>query len=409
MTINFYLDSKKSDNNTKSVICFIRGLIKSKTTYINTNIKIEPELWNSQRQEVRRNHSNSSELNTYFDKFKNQVQVLYIDYMDKYGNIELSQFKSYIEKGLFNQSKSDTAIKYFDIWDKYIQVIKSTKSYNYCLKFKNVVSMLKKFEVYSRSVLSFNSMDLKFYDSFVIYSIEEKKLSNNTISKNLKLIKTFLKWAYQRNFHKNLEFEKFKTMDEKVDIIALTEDELFKILNFDLSTNQKLSNVRDAFCLSCFTGARFSDISGLEFTDIKDGIWYLRTKKTKDPLEIPLSEYALEIINTYIASDSKFPKISNHLTNQYLKELCKLVGIDELTKITKYSGSKTIEAVKPKYELIASHFGRKTFITLSLERGMRPETLMKITGHQDFKSLKRYIQITSKVKQNEMMNVWKKN
>jgi hypothetical protein len=39
---------------------------------------------------------------------------------------------------------------------------------------------------------------------------------------------------------------------------------------------------------------------------------------------------------------------------------------------------------------------------------MRPETLMKITGHKDFKSLKKYIQITSKVKRNEMMNVWKK-
>ena len=409
MTTNFYLDSKKSDNNTIAVICFIRGLVKSKTTYIKTNIKIEPELWNSNKQEVRKNHPNNAVINNYLDKFRNQVELLYLDYIEKFGVIDLLNFKSFVEKGLFNQSNAEFKIKFFDIWEKYINFLKSAKSQAYYMKFRNLVQHLKDFEVHYKLSLTFQTIDLNFYDNFVKFSIDIKKHSNNTISKHIKLFKTFLKWSYERGFHKNKDYEKFKTKDEIVDNVALTEEELFKLLNFDLSDNQRLANVRDIFCLSCFTGARFSDISNLDVNDIKDKTWHLRTQKTKEPIEIPISDYASEILNKYLETGKKLPKLSNQTSNQYLKELCKLAGIDESTKIIKYRGGIRIETIKPKYEFVSSHCGRRTFITLSLERGMRPEILMKITGHKDFKSMKRYIQITSKVKENEMMNVWKKS
>ena len=37
---------------------------------------------------------------------------------------------------------------------------------------------------------------------------------------------------------------------------------------------------------------------------------------------------------------------------------------------------------------------------------MRPETTMSITGHTDYKTFKKYIKITSKVKQAEMKKIW---
>jgi len=60
------------------------------------------------------------------------------------------------------------------------------------------------------------------------------------------------------------------------------------------------------------------------------------------------------------------------------------------------------------YELISTHTARRTFVTLSLEKGMRPEVVMEITGHKDYKTMKKHIKITSKVKHNEIKNVWKK-
>src|ERR1043165_9790080 len=92
--------------------------------------------------------------------------------------------------------------------------------------------------------------------------------------------------------------------------------------------------------------------------------------------------------------------------NYYLKDLGKLLDINDITTKTRYSGKEAIEDIKPKYEFISTHTARRTFVTLSLEKGMRPETVMSITGHKDYKTLKRYIEITSKVKEMEMKKVW---
>jgi hypothetical protein len=42
---------------------------------------------------------------------------------------------------------------------------------------------------------------------------------------------------------------------------------------------------------------------------------------------------------------------------------------------------------KPKYELVHSHIGRKTFITISLEKGVQPHILMKSTGHTKYDTM----------------------
>jgi integrase len=241
-----------------------------------------------------------------------------------------------------------------------------------------------------------------------MYGLKTANLTNNTIYKLIKQIKSFLFWALERNYLNNIDFKRVKTKEENTEFIYLTEFELLKILNMDLSENQRLSNVRDVFCLSCFTAARFSDISNLKLSDIKNGTWLLRTQKTKDILEIPLNDYAINILDKYIQSEKSLPVISNQKSNEYLKELCKLAEIDEPTRIVKYKGAERIEIVKPKYELVSTHTARRTFITLSLEKGMKPEIVMEITGHKEYKTMKKYIIITSRVKHNEMMNVWKK-
>jgi len=71
-----------------------------------------------------------------------------------------------------------------------------------------------------------------------------------------------------------------------------------------------------------------------------------------------------------------------------------------------YIGSERIEETVRKYELITSHTMRRTFITQSLERGIRPETLMKVTGHKDLRTLMRYVKIVDDVKDYEMQNAW---
>lgn len=142
--------------------------------------------------------------------------------------------------------------------------------------------------------------------------------------------------------------------------------------------------------------------------DIKQNAWHLRTTKTRDKLEIPLNEFALEILEKYTSQGRMLPTMSNQKINLYLKQLGKLLDINEQTTKTMYRGAEPVVLNKEKWEFISTHTARRTFVTLSLEKGMRPEVLMSITGHKDYKTMKKYLKIVSKVKEAEMNNVWKR-
>jgi hypothetical protein len=83
--------------------------------------------------------------------------------------------------------------------------------------------------------------------------------------------------------------------------------------------------------------------------------------------------------------------ISNQKLNDYIKEFCKLAGNNEMIKIVRLRGIKKESITYPKYELIGCHNGRKTIVTLSLEKGMSAEQVMGCIGHRDYQNFKRYI------------------
>ena len=79
-----------------------------------------------------------------------------------------------------------------------------------------------------------------------------------------------------------------------------------------------------------------------------------------------------------------------------------MAGIDEPIRLTSYKGNQRIDEVKPKYELIGTHTGRRTFIVHALSRGIPPSVVMKWTGHSDYKSMQPYIDIVDSIKAAEM-------
>ena len=214
-----------------------------------------------------------------------------------------------------------------------------------------------------------------------------------------------LNWATDRKYNTNFDYTKFKVISATADIVYLTEKELMKIYMLDLSNNKRLEQVRDAFCFGCFTGLRHSDFSSVKKANIKGEVIQMASFKTKDRLEVPLNDFSNAILKKY---DYQIPSISNQKFNDYIKEIGKLAEVNEPVILTKYKGAEEVKFEKPKWQFLSSHCARRTFVTLSLEKGMRAETVMEITGHKNYYTFKRYIKITSKVKQVEMKQVWNK-
>ena len=132
----------------------------------------------------------------------------------------------------------------------------------------------------------------------------------------------------------------------------------------------------------------------------------LTVKKTKTELTVPLNGITSKILDKYKELHKPLPLISSQKLNTYIKELCKDAKINEPIEIVRFRGSKRETKTFPKYELIHLHTGRKTFCTLSLEKGMSAEQVMSISGHTDYKSFKRYVDVTEKLKKVVMVKAW---
>lgn len=230
---------------------------------------------------------------------------------------------------------------------------------------------------------------------------------NSTIGKKFGYLKWFLNWATKKGYNKNLEYKDYRLglKSANQQIVYLTEEEMVKIRDLKLRDDQMyLDRVRDVFRFCCFTGIRYSDAYNLRRSNVKEDHIDIITIKTTDTLSIPLSQSAKAILDKYsltvFEDDKALPVISNQRMNVYLKELCKLAGIVTPYTTTIIKGSKRLDLVRPKYELIGTHTARRTFVSLALSKGNSAEVVMKITGHKSYSTMKPYIAIAQAAKQN---------
>lgn len=79
-----------------------------------------------------------------------------------------------------------------------------------------------------------------------------------------------------------------------------------------------------------------------------------------------------------------------------------MCGITSPVNTTCYRGQRRIDTTQPKWKLITTHAGRRTFICNSLMLGIPPDVVMKWTGHSDYKSMKPYIAISDEAKKEAM-------
>lgn len=252
--------------------------------------------------------------------------------------------------------------------------------------------------------LSYDSFTLSFHDRFTAYLLQDVGLADNSIGKMITCLKQFLADAVDRGRTSRQDFKRWKWAHRDPDILALSRSELRAIEEAEVSDSRYLRNARALFLLSCYTGLRFSDVALLKPEHDKGDRLQLTTQKTSDKLTIPLHPKARPLLEDLWAG--KVRPISNQKLNKYLKDLAQLAGLTTPVERNTYRGGHRNTETKAKYEVISSHTGRRTFVTLALESGLPWEIVMKATGHKDFKSFRRYIHATEERQVNEFARVW---
>lgn len=389
MTINFYLNKdNRKKTKLRRVFCYLRD--KGKTLTLKTDVELQERDWDVVKQRAKKTCSDVISINIYLDKFRNEllekIRALPIDYTfaELTNNIHKERENSII--GAFQQ--------FYEARSK--EVVKSTAQ-----KFTLVINQFIDFLESQRKSKNLTEITLLNFDLFKNY-LFERGYNNNTVTKKIRYLKTFSIWLYERKLLLDDNFRRVKNKEYDVETIALNYDEVLILENYIPETY--LSGVvRDIFLFCIYTGARFIDARNLRLADFTSNYWNLRVEKTDDLLQIPLTEKAQRILERY---NYQFPKVSNQRANVIIKEICQKLGIDEIIVKNAYIGNEKRTKDYYKFELITMHTARRTFITLSLEKGMRPETVMSISGHHDWKSFRKYIRLTSKIKLVEIEKAW---
>ena len=258
-----------------------------------------------------------------------------------------------------------------------------------------------------RSDVSFEDFDERGLRSWVAYAQGDLKLRNVTVLKKTNLLRWFLRWAWRKGYLKDRAFESLrpalKTAQNRV--VFLTWDELMKVWYWKVPEDKPwLGKARDIFLFQSFTSVRYSDAQALRREDIFPNSFYVITKKTDDPLEIDLNKWSRAILEKYkdLPDGYALPRMAGQRMNVYIKEVMRECGIDEPTRRTVYDGSGRTDTVVPKWQLVASHTARRTFICNALMMGIPPHTVMKWTGHSSYESMRPYIDVADEERRKAM-------
>lgn len=405
MKVKFYL-SKKTNAGNNAIRCFIREY--NQTLTLNTGEKIKPELWDKKtcRANLRKTKDkilkgSLNSLNHYLDAFENKIFDIIRSVRKKEFNAGFTKIADEIKKQF--DKREDTL---YSIFDEFLTIKKTKVTKAAMQKFQRIKLLLEDYQKTKRTRLSLEKVTTKlFLDKFFSFLVTDKNQLNNTAYKNIQFLRTFLNWANTSGYTTNTNYKAFKSKTEKNEVIYLTKDELDILYNMKID-NERLARVRDLFVYQCSTGVRYSDIQNISREDIYGATWKFVAQKTHQLLEIPLSEYALSILTKYKDYPQPLPAISNQRMNTYIKELCKLAGIDSTVKTVKFQGNERIENTYKKYEVIGTHTARRTFISLSLEKGIPADVVMAITGHSTYKMMQRYLKVSYDHKRKEIDRAW---
>jgi integrase len=398
----YYLTRADGDGPTALYAAvYLNG--QRKKIYLPT-LLVEPAKWNPKSQAYRQSFNGAPEANNLLKLLTKELDKLALDKASKGTPVTLDELRALAARTIAavpEPAGPEGLLGHLKSW---IEACSRDKTPSTIKSYRTLVNHLTAYAKLRRLKLEFAHVDAPFVEGFKTYLLRTVGLANTSINNNVKYLKAFLNATFEQGLHDLAHFKRFRKLEAVApEVVYLTAAEKLRLFQVPLAHLPALEQTRDVFLFECETGLRFSDVQALRPEQVSEGYLLLTTQKTADLLRVPLSPLAQGILARYVGhrEGRALPVKSNQKTNADLKILGRLARLDTPTTTTQHKGSERVQTTRPKYDLISTHTARRTFVTLALEGGMRPETVMRITGHKDYKTLHRYLKITDAVVQDE--------
>ena len=324
-------------------------------------------------------------LQSKIDANFNKVELKQLDYLTNYSVYFIDNLKYKVNEKTKSRGVSKSTEK------KYKTIL------NKLIAYDKYQSKKQKKTIQTKLI----DVDLSFRSGLIDYFSKIEKLSDNTIGRYLKFVKSICLDAKKNGHQVSSQLNNFFGFTVKAPKVILTFQEIEQIKNTKF-VNEAHEISKDWLIIGCFTGQRVSDLLRMNKDMIEHIQDYdfivLEQEKTKKTVQIPIHFEVREILNK---RGGEFPPVFTNnidsnkaMFNRYLKQLCKLANIDTLANGNKFDKAKKryINGEYPKYELVSSHVCRRSFCSNHYGNDLYPTPiLMNITAHATEQTFLKYI------------------
>lgn len=385
-SLNF-IARKGRPNKEGEIPILLRITMNGQRAEIYTNRYVEPDNWNSAKGQAKGKTKKDLELNRYLNTIRTKIceihnQLVMRDEMIT-PEVLKRAFLGKLEKPMMLcdafRSVNKKMREKFERGD----IVEGT-----VLRWERCVKYLEEFLLLNQSTkdIPMKKLTSGMVDDFEHFLRVTKQCANNAAVKYLRYLKKVVRVGLANKWIEDDPFLDKRYTRTKAERERLTEEELQRIMDLDLSSLPRLDLVRDTFVFCCFCGLAFIDISTLSRDQIvKDdnGEYWIHKKreKTGEVSTIPLLEIPAKIAAKYknhpkaVAKNVVIPVISNQRMNSYLDEIA------TKAEIKKH---------------LTTHIARHTFATMSLNNDVPLETISKMLGHADIATTQIYARMMDK-------------
>ena len=399
-TPNFYL--KPIDGEGKCLV-YLQYKYSGYKLFFSFGQRITPANWNEKKQRVKNTATTTADgkynLNQLLDTLAEACEAAHT--RELVNGIPVPDTLKVYLQAIIDQNKptkEKEAPTLFKLIDRFISgEIKHRgrkKSKGTLDNYKYFKQHLEGYQASKKVKVDYDTISLDFFYKYTSYLADDLGLNNNTIAKDVRLLKAVMGEAVDLEETGNYIFKhkKFVYSEEETEAVYLTEKEIVKLYDLDLAANKRLEQVRDLFVFACFVGLRFSDYSNVQPQNIVEieGELYVRmlTQKTQERVIIPCNPTVQAIFVKYGENANKLPRApSNQKFNDYIKEVAELAGLKE-------KGRLSMKPDAPLHDCISSHTARRSFATNLYLSGFPVLDIMKITGHTTEKAFLKYIKVS---------------
>lgn len=364
---------------------------RKKDFVISARQTVPIKQWDDVKKKVKGNSDEARRINRTIDQYIQRIRELSDNYKLTAQTLSASAFKALVLQELFgvNSNQVDDRLYLPDLFDRYLYVkgdkISPEVKSKYILAKNRVIDFTMK--EHGTDKFELNRLNTEWYLLFERYLNTEIKgiKSTNTITSNLKKIRTIVNYAMSIDLIEKYPFKNCKLKFEETPIKYLNGNDFEKLLKYK-SNNPHTQIVADCFLFAILTGLSHSDLRNLRedmiFEEGQNKIIKKQREKTDVGSIIYLCELALGILDKY----KEHPKS---------KENNKVLPVPY---INSYNQHLKIIAAECGIKMnLSSHVARHTFATtIWLENGGSKEALQRILGHADSKTTAIYGKITAK-------------